>query len=246
MRRILVITAHPDDEVGGFGGTLLKYRAMGVETYVICLTAGEAATHRGHASNDEELAELRRAEFAASCNVLRISHGWVLEYKDGGLDRENCYRVAGDLVKRIREIRPQVVLTYGPDGSVTGHPDHSMTSVFATLAFHWAARTNRFADQFWSELKEHKVQKLFYQTGTFALPDRPAVSHSPVTCDIQVREHLEEKIRAFRQHCSQEPLFENFELYLRKRPDSELFHLASASEPRRCEIETDLFDGIKD
>lgn len=246
MRRILVITAHPDDEVGGFGGSLLKYRAEGVETYVICLTAGEAATHRGHARSDEELGELRRAEFAASCNVLRISHGWVLEYKDGALDRENCYRVAGDLVKRIREIRPQVLLTYGPDGSVTGHPDHSMVSMFSSLAFHWAGRGNRFADQFWSELKQHRVQKLYYQTGTFTLPDRPPVAHSPVSCEIEVRKHLEDKIRAFRQHTSQEPLFDMFEGYLRKRPDLETFHLAASVKPLRAAIETDLFEGIEE
>jgi LmbE family N-acetylglucosaminyl deacetylase len=243
MRRVLVITAHPDDEIGGFGGSLLKYRAEGVETYVVCLTAGEAATHRGHAKSDEELAELRRAEFAAACNVLRISHGWVLEYKDGALDRENCYRVAGDLVKRIREIRPQIILTYGPDGSVTGHPDHSMTSVFATLAFHWAGRANRFADQFWTELKQHRVQKLYYQTGTFMLPDRPAVSHSPVSCEINVHQHLEDKIQAFRQHASQEPLFDMFETYLRKRPETETFHLAASVNPQRAAMETDLLEG---
>jgi LmbE family N-acetylglucosaminyl deacetylase len=246
MRRILVITAHPDDEVGGFGGSLLKYRAQGVETYVICLTAGEAATHRGHAKSDEELAELRRAEFAAACNVLRISHGWVLEYKDGALDRENGYRVVADLVKRIREIRPQVILTYGPEGSVTAHPDHSMASVFATLAFHWAARTNRFADQFWTELKQHGAQKLYYQTGTFMLPDRPAVSHSPVSCEIEVREYLEDKIQAFRQHASQEPLFEMFETYLRKRPQTETFHLAASVTPQRATMEADLFEGIEE
>ncbi|HEY3927230.1 MAG TPA: PIG-L family deacetylase [Candidatus Koribacter sp.] len=246
MRRILVVTAHPDDEVGGFGGTLLKYREMGVETYVICLTAGEAATHRGHAKTDEELAEMRRAEFAASCNELKISHGWVLEYRDGGLDRENGYRVIADLVQRIREIRPQVLLTYGPEGSVTGHPDHSMASMYATLAAHWAGRTNRFADQFWTDLKQHRVQKLYYQTATFFLPDRQPVSPSPVSCQIEVSQYLEDKIRAFRQHSSQQPLFENFELYLRKKPDYEFFHLAASTDPRNCEMETDLFAGIKD
>lgn len=244
MRRILVITAHPDDEVGGFGGSLLKYRELGVETYVICLTAGEAATHRGHAKTDEELADARRAEFASSCNILKISHGWVLEYRDGALDRDNCYRIIADLVKRIREIRPQVLLTYGPEGSVTGHPDHSATCMYATLAAHWAGRTNRFADQFWTELKEHQVQKLYYQTSTFFLPDRQPVSPSPVSCQIDVRQYLEDKVRAFRQHSSQQPLFDSFEEHLRKKPHYELFHLASVAEPRNCEMEDDLFSGI--
>ncbi len=246
MKRILVVTAHPDDEVGGFGGTLLKYRALGAETYVICLTAGEAATNRSHAKRDDELAEIRRAEFATACNVLRISQGWVLDYRDGALDRENCYRVIADLVKRIREIRPHVLLTFGPDGSVTGHPDHSMTSVYATLAFHWAGRRNRFADQFWTELQEHRTQKLYYQTTNFLLPDRPAVSPSPITCEIDTREYLEEKIRAFRQHQSQAPLFDLFEMNMRKRPESELFHLAASNAPRPSAMEKDIFEGVVD
>lgn len=244
MKRILVVTAHPDDEVGGFGGTLLKYREEGAETFAICLTAGEAATHRGRAQSDEELAEIRRAEFAAACNVLKISQGWVLDYKDGGLDRESCYHVIGDLVKRIREIQPQVVLTFGGEGGATGHPDHSISSTFATLAFHWAGRKNRFVDQFWTELQEHRVQKLYYQTNNFQIPDRPPVSSAPTTCEISVGKYLEQKIRAFRQHHSQEPLFDLFESYLRKRPAVESFHLAATNEPRKCEMETDLFAGV--
>jgi LmbE family N-acetylglucosaminyl deacetylase len=244
MHRILVVTAHPDDEVGGFGGTLLKYRAQGAQTFVVCLTAGEAATNRGRAKDDQELAELRRAEFASACNVLNISQGWVLDYKDGALDRENCYRVVSDLVKRIREIRPHVMLTFGPDGSVTGHPDHSMASVFATLAFHWAGRNNRFADQFWSELKQHTTQKLYYQTASAMLPDRPPVSPASISCEVEIGKYFEEKLRAFRQHFSQEPLFETFESYMRKRPRHELFHLAACDTPRKCEAETDILDGV--
>jgi LmbE family N-acetylglucosaminyl deacetylase len=246
MKRILVVTAHPDDEVGGFGGTLLKYRAQGAETFVICLTAGEAATNRGHAKDDNALAELRRAEFASACNVLKISQAWVLDYKDGALDRENCYRLVGDLVKRIREIRPQVVLTFGPDGSVTGHPDHSMASMFTTLAFHWAGRNNRFADQFWTELKQHQAQKLYYQTASTMLPDRPPVSPGAISCEIEIGSYFEEKLRAFRQHSSQEPLFETFETFMRKRPRNELFHLAASETPRKCEFETDILAGISE
>jgi LmbE family N-acetylglucosaminyl deacetylase len=246
MKRILAVTAHPDDEVAGFGGTLLKYRGEGAETYVLCLTAGEAATHRGHAKSDEELGEVRRAEFAAACNVLKISNAWVLDYKDGGLDRENGYRIVGDIVKRIREIRPQVLLTFGGEGGATGHPDHSMTSQFTTLAFHWAARRNRFADQFWTELQEHRVQKLYYQTSNLLIPDREPVSPAPATCQIEVGKYLEDKIRAFRQHSSQEPLFDSFEGYLRKRSHHECFHLAATETGYRHEMETDMFAGVPD
>ena len=117
--RLLCVTAHPDDEAGNFGGTLLLYRQRGVETYVICLTPGQAATHRGGASSDEALAKMRRAEFAASCRILQVTHGEVLDYPDGRLDRTNLYEVVEDLVARVRRIRPHVMLTFGPEGSLT-------------------------------------------------------------------------------------------------------------------------------
>ena len=79
MKKILGITAHPDDEVGAFGGTLLLYHSLGVETYVICLTQGEAATNRGEAKSNEELALLRRAEFLASCKVLKVTQAQILQ-----------------------------------------------------------------------------------------------------------------------------------------------------------------------
>ena len=66
MLRMMVITAHPDDEAGNFGGTLRLYHDRQVETCVVCLTPGQAASYRGDAKNDLELADTRRKEFATS------------------------------------------------------------------------------------------------------------------------------------------------------------------------------------
>src|SRR5437879_460949 len=129
MLRLLCITAHPDDEAGGFGGSLLLYHNRGVETYVLCLTPGQAARHRGNAASGEELAKARRQEFARSCELLKVTHGEVLDYPDAGLDKVDFYGAVGELVRRIRQIRPQVILTFGSEGGVTAHPDHSMASV---------------------------------------------------------------------------------------------------------------------
>ena len=60
MLRMMVVTAHPDDEASSFGGSLRLYRERGVEPCIVCLTPGQAATHRGKARNDQELAERRR------------------------------------------------------------------------------------------------------------------------------------------------------------------------------------------
>lgn len=243
MLRLLCITAHPDDEAGGFGGSLLLYRSRGVETFLICLTPGQAATHRGSARSDEELAALRRAELAASCKLLQVSHFEVFDYPDGKLDRTDFYSAVGDLTRRVREIRPHVMLTIGPEGGVTGHPDHSMASTFATMAYHWAGRANRYPEQLASGLAPHRAQKLYYTAASFTLPDRQPVSPPPASAVIDVSAYAQVKISAFRAHATQAPLFARFENAMRQRT-TELFHLAARTNPSRMELETDLFGGV--
>ena len=247
MLRLLCFTAHPDDEAGGFGGTLLHYAKAGVETHVLCLTPGQAATHRGGARSDAELAQMRRKEFAEACKVLQVKSGTVLDYPDGKLDRQELYSTVARLTMKVREFRPQVVITMGTEGAITAHPDHSMVSLFGTMAFHWASRSNRFPEQLKDGLTPHQAQKLYYGTALFTMPDRQPVALGPVTAGIQLsQEELDAKIAAFKCHTSQGPLFNFFEDTVRKRGNQELFHLAGASTPRKVEWETDLFAGIKD
>jgi LmbE family N-acetylglucosaminyl deacetylase len=244
--RLLCVTAHPDDEAGGFGGSLLLYHARGVDTHLICLTPGQAATHRGGHKSDEDLAAARRAEFADACKILKVTHGEVLDYPDGRLDRADLYAVVGELVRRIREIRPQVVITLGPEGAVTAHADHSMASIFTTMAYHWAGRSNRYVEQLTDGLQPHRAQKLYYATAMFTLPDRQPVSLAPATVTIDVSAHLEDKIRAFRAHTTQAPLFPLFENSMRKRANNEWFHLAARTRLGPMTKENDLFDGIEE
>lgn len=244
MPRILCVTAHPDDEAAAFGGTLRLYHDRGVEIYLICLTPGQAATHRGTAKNDHELATIRRKELAASCEILGIDRWVVLDYADGQLHRVDLQKVVGDLVQHIREFRPHVVLTFGPEGAVTGHTDHSMASVFATLAFHWAGRDNRFPDQLSDRVTPHRTQKLYYGTAPAPLPNRQPISLPPVTARIEIGEHLATKIAAFHAHQTQAPLFSLFDTHVEKLGSPELFQLAASGSPGEIALETDLFAGI--
>jgi len=247
MLRLLCFTAHPDDEAGSFGGTLLRYAERGVETYVICLTPGQAATHRGTAKSDDELSAIRRLEFEAASKLLKVTNGTVLNYPDGKLDRQDFYAVVGDLTRRVRELRPHVVMTMGTEGAITAHPDHSMVSVFATMACHWAGRTNRFPDQLENELEPHRPQKLYYATALFTMPGRQPVSLAPTTTIIELKQHeIDAKIAAFKLHTSQAPLFGFFEDTIHKRSKLEVFHLANSVKPSRMEMETDLFAGVED
>ncbi len=242
--RLMCITAHPDDEAGGFGGSLRKYGDLGVQTCAICLTPGQAATHRGLAKSDQELGAIRRKEFAASCEMLRVSEGKVLDYPDGQLYRQDLYRVVCDLTLDVRRFRPQVMLTFGPEGGLTGHQDHSMASIFASLAFHWAGRENRYPDQIVEGLKPHRAQKLYYATADFAIPGRQPITMPPATTVIDIREQLETKIAAFRTHTSQSPLWPMFEQNIRGRGGAERFHLAASIKFSPAASETDLFEGV--
>ena len=246
MLRMMVVTAHPDDEASSFGGSLLVYRERGVETCITCLTQGQAATHRGGAHGDQELAALRRKEFAAACEILKVSRGIVLDYPDGQLHRLEMQRVVSDLVLRVREFRPQVLLTFDPAGGVTGHTDHSMASIFATLAFHWAGRSNRFPDQLGDSIAPYRAQKLYYATADFLLTGREPVTLAPITTAIEIGDYLETKIEAFRAHISQRPLWPVFEEYVRKRGRREIFHLAAAAKAGDFAPEADLFAGVSE
>jgi len=244
MLRLMCVTAHPDDEAGGFGGSLRLSHDRGIETCVICLTPGQAATHRGGAASDHDLAILRRKEFAAACELLKVTRGLVLDYPDGQLHRQDLYKVVCELALHIRQFRPQVLLTFAPEGGVTGHTDHSMASVFATMAFHWAGRDNRYPDQLHGAVAAHRAQKLYYATADFSLPDRPHMAPAPITAVIDIGQHLETKLAAFKAHTSQAPLWPRFEAHVRQRGRREMFHLASSVAPGPITQETDLFAGI--
>jgi LmbE family N-acetylglucosaminyl deacetylase len=244
MYRLLCVTAHPDDEAGAFGGTLLLYHSRGVQTYVICLTSGEAASNRGNARTNEELAATRRAEFAASCKLLQVTRGEVLNYPDRGLHGAEPFPAARDLARRIRQIRPQVLLTFGPEGSFTGHPDHGMAGVFASLAFHWAGRTDIFPPE--DGAPAYRPQKLYFNTATFTLSDRQPIAMPPATAVIDTGSFMDGKIAAFKAHRSQGPLSARFERIVRERGAHEVYHLAAHIHPRGCEHETDLFAGVSE
>jgi LmbE family N-acetylglucosaminyl deacetylase len=247
MLRLLCVTAHPDDEAGGFGGSLLLARERGIETYIICLTPGQAARNRGGADNDGELAAMRRREFAAACEHLHATRGFVLDYPDSRLDQQSLYQVCGDLARRIRQLKPQVVMSFGPEGSLTAHPDHSMAGIYATMAFQWAARPTRYPEQLQDGMKPWRAQKLYYRSSDFMLPERPPIALSPVSARIEIGvERMERKIEAFKMHTSQGPLFSLFEGNARRHGTVERFHLAASVKPQEVRFEDDLFAGVED
>jgi LmbE family N-acetylglucosaminyl deacetylase len=238
--RLLCIAAHPDDECFAFGGALALAADRGVETTVLCLTDGQAATHRGEAASGEQLGQIRRAEFAASCKVLGVSHHELLDYADAQLEFANFSELAGKLVARIRAFRPQVVLTFGLDGALNTHPDHTMVSAATTAAFHWAASEKRYP----ALGPAFRAQRLYHLTTDFFLPDRPPPLPTPWTVTLDIRSVFERKLEAFRAHKSQAPLMERTRSVFDQHGVNERYVLAATTNPQAASQTTDLFEGV--
>jgi LmbE family N-acetylglucosaminyl deacetylase len=139
-RRLLVIFAHPDDESMGMGGTLARYAAEGVETYCVCATRGERGWFGAaeHYPGPRALAEMRAQELDNAVRELGMQGLSFLDYIDGDVDQAGPEEAIGKITAHIRRIRPQVVVTFPPDGNY-GHPDHIAVGQFTCAAVVCAA-----------------------------------------------------------------------------------------------------------
>ena len=239
--RLLCITAHPDDECFAFGGALALSAQRGIETNLICLTDGSAGSYRGAATTAAELGQLRRSELAASCKLLGVRNYEVLDYQDGQLEFASFSKLASDLVQRIRTLRPHVILTFGGDGAINTHPDHTVTSGVATAAFHWAGHPKRFPTL--GEL--HTPQRLFYLTTDFFVEGRHRHIPAPWTHTLDVASVLPVRLEAMKAHTTQAPLMERAgPLIFAKHGNTEHYLLAASPIPQPATQSTDLFEGV--
>ncbi len=243
--RLLCLTAHPDDEAGAFGGALLLAAARGFATAVVCLTDGAAGSYREPGQSDGALAKQRREEFAEASRVLRVAHGELLSYQDGRLRDEPFSALAGALVGALRRHRPHVVATFGAEGGVNLHPDHTAVSLAATAAFHWAAREGMFpeAGAPWA------AQKLYYAGTPFLSPEnettRATAARTPATLRFRLPNWAAERKReAFRQHGSQAALLAKVEARFGNVFQEETYLLAAARRP--VLPERDIWDGVEE
>lgn len=144
--RLLAIVAHPDDESFGVGGTLAKYAAEGVEVHVCVATDGAAgSTDEKFLEGYESLAQRRAQELLNAARVLGATLH-LLPFGDSGMEGspenqhpDSLYQapletVTCEVVRVIREVRPQVVITHDPTGGYF-HPDHIKLNQAVTLAW---------------------------------------------------------------------------------------------------------------
>jgi mycothiol S-conjugate amidase len=154
---LLAILAHPDDESYGTGGTLARYAAEGVDVHVAIATDGAAGSiAEGWEGDRERLADARALELAEACRILGVTlHD--LGYRDSGYinDSANEHPAAfiqadkseavGRVVRLIRELRPQVVITHDETGGYF-HPDHIQCYVITMAAVTAAADPDQYPE----------------------------------------------------------------------------------------------------
>jgi mycothiol S-conjugate amidase len=158
QRSLLAAFAHPDDESFGSGGTLAHYARNGVHVTLVCATRGEVGEISDPVlATPETLGQVREQEMRNAADALGIQDLRFLGYRDSGMAGTDENRnpqafvnvpaetVIRQLVQIIREVRPQVVLTFDPNGGY-GHPDHIAIHQHTVAAFHRAGDPEQYPD----------------------------------------------------------------------------------------------------
>jgi len=263
---LMAVTAHPDDETA-VGGTLAKYADQGVHTILVAATRGEAGQISDPSlATPETLGEVRERELRCACEVLGVKELFFLDYLDGTLEEIDAEEAVGKLVYLIRLKRPQVLVTFGPDGAY-GHPDHIAVHRWTTQAFSDAANPQRYPEHFAAGLEPYAPAKLYYRAlprslleaipalAQVRIPIKGAilkfqgVPDSQITTCIDVSAYVERKYRALTCHKTQfdpaGPFAHISKEEFRELNRCEYFVLARSRLSAPEGIEEDLFAGLK-
>lgn len=266
---LLAVFAHPDDEAFGTGGTLTKYAAEGCDVHLVTATRGEAGLildpERATPAN---LPYVRENELRCACQVYGIHPPHFLDYQDGQLPIVNQGQAVGRLVRVIRDLRPDVVLTFGPDG-IYGHYDHIAVARWTGIAVELAADPDCFPEPD-GVCQPHQVSKLYWRTLLQAQVEamaeedgRPAAvmmdgvpfyfsarSEAEISTVIDVSDYIESKLQGIRCHATQIGPHNRFidhpdEVLEETWFQREYFVLAHSTVGQPEALETDLFAGLR-
>ncbi|MFJ9892017.1 N-acetyl-1-D-myo-inositol-2-amino-2-deoxy-alpha-D-glucopyranoside deacetylase [Streptomyces sp. NPDC091280] len=278
-RRLLLVHAHPDDESINNGATMAKYAAEGALVTLVTCTLGERGEVIPPALRQltgAALGDHRAGELAAAMGELGVGDfrllGGAGRYRDSGMmdtpdnDDPDCFwradvdEAAGHLVEVIREVRPQVLVTYDPDGGY-GHPDHIQAHRVALRAAELAADAGQsIAKVYWNRAPRTVVRDGFARlrdalpelpfTASATLDDVPGVvDDGRITTAIDGTAYTAAKTAAMRAHATQlevapdEPYFALSNHLAQPILTTEYYELAKG-EPGGPAPETDLFEGL--
>ena len=234
---MLFVHAHPDDETISTGATMARYAAAGDHvTLVTCTLGEEGEIHvprlAGLAAADgDQLGGYRLVELERACEALGVTDhrvlGGVGRYRDSGMMGTpanghprafwgaDLDEAAGHLLEVLAELRPQVLVTYDPNGGY-GHPDHIQSHRVAMRAAELAKADGVAPDKvYWTAVPrsvmlaglEHfadSAQNPF--AGIEDVDDLPfAVPDERIAARIEAREFADAKMAAVRAHATQIP-----------------------------------------
>jgi N-acetyl-1-D-myo-inositol-2-amino-2-deoxy-alpha-D-glucopyranoside deacetylase len=224
--RLLLVHAHPDDESIGTGATIARYAAEGAQVTLVTCTLGELGEvippELAHLASGGGLGAHRITELAAACAALGITEQRFLggpgRWRDSGMmglpenGSPDCFwqadvaQAAAELARILREVRPQVLVTYDENGFY-GHPDHIQAHRVARRAVRLAAAAGPIPGPGDRGAGPWQVAKCY----ATAMPRSVAeagglpywVPDEQVTTEIDGTAHLAAKTAALRAHATQ-------------------------------------------
>lgn len=230
--RLLVAIAHPDDETLGMAGTMAQARARGWAVTIVCATRGEVGEISDPAlATPETLGAVREQELRDACAVLGVDDVRFLNYRDSGMEgtpenadpRALCNaepaRAAADFAAILRDVRPDIVLTWDASGGY-GHPDHIAVHRHMTAAFEEArGKGDGPRALYYMALPVHlfermvtELRALGVEFGSDDMRERAEnLPRLPVTTVLNVEAYEAVKLESSRKHATQLPQDSPFE-----------------------------------
>ena len=267
----MVIVAHPGDESFGFGGAIATAAAGGAYVVVVCVTRGwfdarlaQGSPAPGGKNRDvkldavtwRNLDTVREDELRRSVSLLGVRVVRMLDYSEGDLDRANYDQLVSRIVEPIRMHRPEVILTFGPDG-ITGDTDHVVLSRAVTDAYRLAGEPLAFEDDIEEDQVAWRAAKLYHlvvpQDRAQALlgdraPGEGFGSSVEPTLALELGELSQLKLAAISRHVSQTGSagpFHDWDPEAREAwLGTEHYRLAASALETPAEGESSFFDGL--
>ena len=267
----MVVVAHPGDESFGFGGAIAAAAAEGAYVVVVCVTRGwfdarltEKPPAPGGKNRDVKLDAInwrnldtvREDELRRSVSLLGVRVVRMLDYAEGDLDRVDQDQLVARLIEPIRMHRPEVILTFGPDG-ITGDTDHVVLSRAVDSAFRLAGEPLASEDDLEEDQVAWRAAKLYHlvvprdRAGNVLGDRAPAErfgSEVEPTLALELGELAQLKLAAIRRHVSQtgsDGPFHDWDPGARDAWLSvEHYRLAASVFDHPATGESSLFDGL--
>ena len=275
--RLLACLAHPDDETFICAGLMVLNRRRGIHNTLVCATKGEAGeiSYPGLATPDN-LGVVRAQELACAAAIMCVDDLRFLGYRDSGMagSADNQHpaayasapdsAVASRLARLIRELRPQVVITFDPTGGY-GHPDHIAIHRHTLAAIRLAADPDHAPDDgapwqiarlfypaldrsAWGAVTQQLVAQGEPQPDWGTTDDgAPNWPDQPVHAKIDISSVIDAKWTAFQCHQTQigpnHPFMRVPEPFIKDLLDEEWFELAWP-DAKPAQPYTDLFEGL--